>query len=573
MQYLSEQNIFLFLVQIFLLLALARGLGEIFRAFKQPPLTAEILVGVLIGPTILGRFGPSVYNYVFPPDPIQHNMLETMGWIGIMFFLLQTGLEIDLVSAWRQRVGAFKIAFYGVLIPFAVSFLCVFFFVPDSFIPNPGMRLAFTMFMATAMSLSAVTVSVRALGDLRLNKTDLGFLIISALSLNDIFGLLLFAIILAMFVQVNTTLAGIGIMIALTICFTVFCLTAGRLFAGWAIRRIKNINLPEPGTSLTFICILGLLCGMVTSRIGVNALLGFLIAGIMAGQSAALSERTRQIISQMVHAIFVPLFFAAIGLRFDFLSHFNPAMVLFVTVIGIGARFLGAWVGVRLTDISSANRLSIAIANIPGGGMEIIIGLIALQSRLISEQVFVAIICGAIISAVIVGPWLGYSIRKRKKISVLEFFLRDAIAANLKETDRDATIGRLCEIAAEQEHIAQADLLYKAVLARENAAGTAMEEGVAVPHARTELIKRPLVVFGRSLRGNEWNSPDGKPAQFIFLILTPKTDDEAQVQILGHIARAMSKPQTRQDILVADDAHAIWRILYRVLRLEQIKRR
>ena len=117
------------------------------------------------------------------------------------------------------------------------------------------------------------------------------------------------------------------------------------------------------------------------------------------------------------------------------------------------------------------------------------------------------------------------------------------------------------------------ELLAQAVLNRENAAGTAMEEGVAVPHARTELVKKPIVVFARSQRGIEWNSPDGKPAQFIFLILTPKSDDEAQVQILGHIARAMSRPETRQDIMAAEDAHAIWRILHHVLAPEQIKRK
>jgi fructose-specific phosphotransferase system IIA component len=290
----------------------------------------------------------------------------------------------------------------------------------------------------------------------------------------------------------------------------------------------------------------------------------------MAGQSSALSERTRQIISQMVYAIFVPLFFAGIGLKLDFFANFNLLLVVLVTIVGIGSRFLGAWLGVCMTDTSSANRFSIATANIPA---DIVAGLIAFQHGLISEPVFVAVIFGAVISMVIVGPLLGYSINKRKKISVLEFFLRDAIISNLKESERDPAIWRLCEIAAEQEHLAHADSLYQAVLKRENAAGTAMEEGVAVPHARVAFVSRPLVVFARSSGGIEWNSPDGKPSQFIFLIITPSTDDEAQVQILGHIARAMVKAQTRQEIMAAADAHAIWRILHHVLAPEQIKRK
>jgi Kef-type K+ transport system membrane component KefB len=570
MHYLDEQNIYVFLLQIFLLLALARGLGELFRAFKQPPLTAEILVGVLLGPTIMGRFAPAIHGYIFPHDLMQQGMLETMGWIGVLFLLLQTGLEMDLVSAWRQRVGAFKIAFYGILIPVAITFLCAYFFVPDSFLANPRLRLPFAMGLAIAMSISSAAITARSLHDLRLSKTDLGFLIMSALSVNDIMTWMLFALVLALFTQASTTFSSIGLTMLLTLGFVAFCLTGGRIFASAVIGKIKKFNFPEPGTSLTFICILGLACGAITSKIGINAPFGFLIAGIMAGQTAALSERTRQIISQMVYAIFVPLFFAGIGLKLDFFANFNPAMVAFAVFVGIGARFAGAWLGVLLTNTSPANRLSIAITHIPG---EIIVGLLCLQHGLITEQVFVSLVFAAIISSMLLGPWLGYSINKRKKIGVLEFFLRDAIIANLKETDRDGAIGRLCEVASEQEHFAQADSLYEAVLNRENAAGTAMEEGVAVPHARVPFVKRPLVVFGRSHKGIEWNSPDGKPAQFIFLIITPSTDDEAQVQILGHIARAMCKPETRQDIMAAPDAHAIWRILHRVLELEQIKRR
>ena len=106
MHYLSEQNIFIFLMQISLLWIFARGFGELFRIWKQPTITAEILTGILLGPTILGRVSPSVYQWIFPPDIIQQNMLETVAWFGILFFLLKTGLEMDFSSAWRQRKEA-----------------------------------------------------------------------------------------------------------------------------------------------------------------------------------------------------------------------------------------------------------------------------------------------------------------------------------------------------------------------------------------------------------------------------------------------------------------------------------
>jgi mannitol/fructose-specific phosphotransferase system IIA component (Ntr-type) len=308
-------------------------------------------------------------------------------------------------------------------------------------------------------------------------------------------------------------------------------------------------------------------------KIGIHALYGFFLAGIMAGQSSALSQRTRQIISQMVHAIFVPLFFVNIGLKTNIITDFDPLLAVLFCIFGIGGRFLGGWIGVSITRISHANRLSVAIAQTPGGAMEIVIAILALQMGLITEPVFVAIVVAAVVSSIIVGPMLSLSLRSRAHISVLEFFTRFGIVSDLKPTDRDAVIERLCTVAAEQENIGDVDQIVHAVLVRENAASTGMEEGVAVPHARLPLLKRPVVVFGRSLAGVDWNSPDGKPARFIFLILTSEHDLEDQVQILGSIAKAMSDEKLRVQVLNAPDSNAIWHILRSALAPAQIKRR
>ena len=103
--------------------------------------------------------------------------------------------------------------------------------------------------------------------------------------------------------------------------------------------------------------------------------------------------------------------------------------------------------------------------------------------------------------------------------------------------------------------------------------GTAMEEGIAIPHARTDLIKKPLVVIGRSLAGIDWNSPDGKAAQFIFLILTPKSYSDAQVQILGHIAQVMSNPNVQEQLHNASDSSTIWNTIYQFLKPQVVSKK
>jgi fructose-specific phosphotransferase system IIA component len=204
--------------------------------------------------------------------------------------------------------------------------------------------------------------------------------------------------------------------------------------------------------------------------------------------------------------------------------------------------------------------------------MEIVVGLIALEHGVITEPIFVALVCGAIFSSIILGPWLAYSIRRRKQISVLEFFSRKAILASVKG-DREAAIEQLAELGAEHENIAKVEQLKEAVLERERARGTAIEEGIALPHARTELVKKPLVVIGRSIGGIDWDSPDGKPVKIIFLIMTPQKDDDWQVQILAHIARMICDADTRAKILEAPDAGAMWNIIHAALRPHVVRKR
>ncbi len=526
--------------------------------------------GDTFGPTILGRFLPLLHRVIFPNDVIQQNMLETVAWIGVLFLLLEAGLEIDFLSAWRQRGDALKIALSDIVIPMAIAFvLCLF--LPDHYLANPGQRVFFSVFMATVMTISAMPIAARALHDLKLSKTDLGFLIMSALSVNDIIGWLIFTLVLGFFTQqAGVNFIKFFIIAGSTIAFMIFCLTVGRKFVDWIISQIKAKQMPQPGVSLTFICLLGALCGAVTQKIGIHALFGFFIAGIMVGGSKGLSENVRQVISQMVYAIFVPLFFVNIGLKVDFLRNFDIFLVLFISIIGISGRFFGAWLGVNFTKLSKSNRLSIAIAHTPGGTMEIVVGLLALENNLITEPVFVAIVFGAVISSVILGPWFSYSIKKRKEVSVLEYFSQRGIISELKVADRDRAIKELCELAIVEEDMPEVEGVYAAVMERENTIGTGIEEAIAVPHARLLFVKKPMIIFGRSLNGIEWNSPDGKLTQMIFLILTPQDDYDTQVQILSFIAKAMSDKKARDAIMNGRDKYDIWLLLQNVFAAKHI---
>jgi Kef-type K+ transport system membrane component KefB/mannitol/fructose-specific phosphotransferase system IIA component (Ntr-type) len=560
MHYLSETHIFIFLVQIFVLLLCTRGLGLLFNRWGQPALTAELLVGVVLGPTLLGRFFPGIHAALFPSDIIQQNMLETVSWIGVLFLLMGTGLEIDFTIAWRQRGNALTIALADVIIPMLVAFIpCLF--LPAHYMAQPDQRWLFALFMATVMTISAMPVAARVLHELNLLKTNMGFLVMSALAVNDIFGWVLFTIVLSLFTHGGMHLGAVAGIFAATAGFAVLALTAGRRLSTVALGALQKRKMPEPATSLTFVCLLGLLFGAITQKLGIHALFGFFIAGVVMGEAKNLSEETRGILTQMVYAIFVPLFFANIGLKMDFAQNFDFGLALFMCAIGIAGRYLGAWVGVTLTAVPRSNRDLIAIAHTPGGMMEVVVALLAFQSGLITAKVFVAIVFSALFSSMILGPWMRFALNRRKKVRAADYLSADSILPALAAVDRAGAIRELAAVAAARQPTLTVEEIVRPALQREQEFGTAVGSGLAIPHVRLKGLTRPLLVFARSAAGLNWDAPDGRPVHYIFLLVTPEDAQDLHVQILAAIARAVLRPETGAALEHAPDAETLWQAL------------
>lgn len=559
MHLLTEDHILIFLLQVGLLLALARGLGEVFRRFRQPSIGAEILVGVLFGPTILGRAAPDLHAFVFPPDPIQMKMLGTVAWLGILLFLLKAGLETNFAAAWRQRKQALLLSASDLLVPMAITFVPAWLLPAAAMGENTG-RLLFTLFVAVIMTISALPVTARVLQDLKIYRTDLGLLIMSALTINDVAGWVVFALILGTVTEAGMSLEHVTFVLASTVAFAVVCLAWGtRLFDG-LLGFLARRRVPQPAGELTLVCVTGMLGGAVTAAIGIHALFGFFIAGVMAGGASRLSERTRHVFDQMVQAILVPLFFTAIGLKLDFAGNFDLPLVSVVLVVGIVGRWLAAYLGARLVGQPASHGRLIADAHVPGGEMQIIIGMLALEYGVISEPLYVAIVFGAIATSVMAGPLMGRSLSRIEAADWLAFLPVDHVLYRLPAMDRDEAIARLCARAA-SEAGRDAEELVAAVQRRERGQSTALGNQVAAPHGRIDGLARPVVVVAHCPDGLDWNSPDGEPVRLIFLLLTPTEDPGAHLRILRGLSRTLSLPGLPDRLLAAEDAPALFEAL------------
>ncbi len=555
---LGDANLLTFLVQVLLLLGLARAFGEICRRFGQPRLTGEILVGVLLGPTLLQRAAPQVYSWLFPADPLQHAMLETVAWIGVLFLLLETGLEVDVSSAWRLRGPALRIGVIGVVVPLALGFFLTL-ALPERYLPEGPERIGFALFLGTTMAISAMVIIARVLRELELLKTELGLITLCGYAVNDLLAWVIFSLVLAAATREAFDWVSVLGLVAAACAFTGACLTLGQRLTQRGLAFIERWLPDQPGALLTMVACVGLLCGAITAGMGLTPLLGFFLAGIMVGEAPALSERLRNVLTEMVHSIFVPLYFASIALKIDFLANFDLFLVVFVTVVSIAGKYAGAWLGAVGSSISRQDRISVGIAFTPSGATGIVVAMAALQAGILTVPVFEAILFSAVISSFIVGPWLGWSIRRRGAVRVLDFLSRSALVAELQALSRNDAIAELCGRVADRN--VDRDTLFAAVRAREELMGTGLGHGVATAHARLDALDRPRLAFGRSRRGIEWDSPDGLPVNLVFLLLSPVRDKGLQLQILAAIAQGMSQPDVRGRILAAGTEREIWSAL------------
>lgn len=240
-------------------------------------------------------------------------MLETIAWFGNFFLLMETGLEINFSRVWHQRGDAVKLSTVDLILPILICFVPIY-FLPEHYLNDPSQRVLFALFIAAIMTISALPVAIRGMRDLNILKTDMGFLILSALTINDIVGWVIFTIILGLFAHGSFELGFVTKLILATLAFTAISLTLLRRLVDKAMTFIHERIGEGTGLKITFIMIVGAIFGAITLRIGIHSLFGFFIAGTILGEATHVSERDRFVMNRLVYSIFVPIFFASIGL-------------------------------------------------------------------------------------------------------------------------------------------------------------------------------------------------------------------------------------------------------------------
>ncbi len=404
---IPEHELLVFFVQFALLLALARLLGSLVQRVGQPSVIGEITAGVVLGPTVLGQLWPAGAQWLFPPEETSSAMLLVVGWVGILLLLALTGFETDLGLVRQLGRAAVLVAAGSVVVPFALG-LGTAYLLPTDFLGEDAHRTVFALFLATALSISSLPVIAKILSELGLTRRNFGQITIAAGMANDVVGWLLLGAIASLARSGSLDLPRLGLTVAGMALFLGLMLTAGQRAVDAALRRVREREAGLHG-ALTVTVVVVFTAGAVTQALGVEAVLGAFVAGLVIGRSRFQDARVTSTLETVTAAVFAPLFFAAAGLRVDLALLTDPVVLLWsAVVIAVASlsKFAGAYVGGRLARLPRAESFALGAGLNARGALEIVIATVGLSLGILNTRSYTIVVIMAIATSMAAPPLL-----------------------------------------------------------------------------------------------------------------------------------------------------------------------
>lgn len=404
---IASHQLLVLLCEVGLLLILAFALGRLATRLKMPAIVGELCAGVLVGPSVLAHLAPAVSAWLLPPDPAQIHLLDAVAQVGLLLLVGITGIQVDLQLIRRRAGSAATTGIVGLVIPLAAG-IGVALLLPASLIPAHASRTTFALFVGVAVGVSAMPVIAKTLTDLRLLHRDIGQLILCAVTVDDTLGWLLLAIVSAMAAGqlaatgVGRLLGGLALVIAVAI------VSRPVVHAGLQAATARA----EPGPLIATIVILIILASAGTQAVGLEAVFGAFICGIVISSCGGVEPARLAPLRVPVLSVLAPLYFATAGLRMNLTALVRPPVLLAglaVLAVAIVTKFAAAYAGARLSRLGHWPALALGAGMNSRGVVEVIVATVGLQLGLLSPAMYTIIVLVAIITSVMAPPLLRYA--------------------------------------------------------------------------------------------------------------------------------------------------------------------
>ena len=367
------------LLTLFLIIAAAKLMAEIFERLRQPAVVGEILAGVIIGPSVLGWVQPS-------------ELIGIVAEIGVIFLLFTVGLETKPQDIFRVGRKAVLVGTIGVIVPFIAGYAIAMAW-DGSFVE--------AMFIGAALVATSVGITARVLGSMGLLDKETSRIILGAAVIDDILGLIILSVVSGIG---NGGLTATGILktAGLAIAFTAVVALLGSKIMTWLGPKIKGLRVAKPFFNIGLVLCFGL--SLMSLYFGVAAIIGAFLAG-MALAEATEDEPATHKLTAGVTEFLVPFFLVNIGMQLN-LSVFKDASVVVlavvITIAAVITKFVGG--GLGAWGMTRREMAQIGVGMIPRGEVGIVVAQIGLGMAAITERFFASVLFMAVATTIIAPP-------------------------------------------------------------------------------------------------------------------------------------------------------------------------
>jgi Kef-type K+ transport system membrane component KefB len=388
------------LLTLAIVLVAGRLLGKVLAAFRQPPVIGEVLAGIMLGPSLLGRLAPGWSEQILPPSVAPTLAVVAELSVILYMFLVGLGLHVDHL---RGRARSVILTSHASMVtPFTLGVMLALYLYP-SLSSSDVPFTTFALFMGVAMSITAFPVLARIVNDRGLTNTPLGSVALACAAAGDATAWCLLALVVG---ATRGSMQHGLLVVVLTLAFGAVMIGFVRPVAA----RLTEKAGSEPSRDAIAIALGGLLVSaLIAHRIGTHAIFGAFLFGAVMPRHSALARALEAKLHDLVTILLLPAFFALTGMRTHIgllASAHDWAVCGLIILIATAGKFGGTFAGARLTGSDSRMAASLGVLMNTRGLMELIVLNVGRDLNVISPTVFTMMVLMALVTTLTTAPLL-----------------------------------------------------------------------------------------------------------------------------------------------------------------------
>jgi Kef-type K+ transport system membrane component KefB len=389
------------LIALAAIIAASRALGAVCRWLHQPPVMGEVIAGLLLGPSLLGKIAPGVSHALFPASVLP--LLGILAQIGVLLFMFLVGLELDTRVFREKTHTTVAISHASIVVPFLLGSALSLWLYP--MLSHQGVPFtAFTLFLGVSMSVTAFPVLARILTDRGLQRTRMGTTALTCAALGDVTAWCLLAFVVGV---IQSDLRGAGRTTVLTVLYVAMMFAVVRPLAHRFVARYEGKGSPGQ-QMMAIVCLVLLLSSLATEFIGIHTLFGAFLIGAVIPHDCTVARVLRERLQDFVVVMLLPAFFAFTGLRtqIGLISGAQWWVCGAIIAVACAGKFGGSVLAGRLTGMNWRDASALGILMNTRGLMELIVLNIGLDLKVISTTLFAMLVIMAVVTTLATTPIL-----------------------------------------------------------------------------------------------------------------------------------------------------------------------